>query len=90
VKVDFMKASSYGAASESSGDVTVKGASNLAKWDNYNMLLVSCSVCWCAAPYARRLLCSVPRAFGCWATGRALQQLLRFTVIIDPLRLLHS
>jgi hypoxanthine-guanine phosphoribosyltransferase len=49
VKVDFMKASSYGAASESSGDVTVKGASTLAKWDNYNILLVSCSFCWCAA-----------------------------------------
>lgn len=41
VKVDFMKASSYGAASESTGDVTVQGASNLAKWDNYNILLVS-------------------------------------------------
>lgn len=43
VKVDFMKASSYGAASQSSGDVTVKGASNLAKWANYNILLVSIS-----------------------------------------------
>jgi hypothetical protein len=36
-----MKASSYGAASESTGDVEVQGASNLAKWDNYNILLVS-------------------------------------------------
>lgn len=41
VKVDFMKASSYGAASESTGDVEVQGVSNLAKWDNYNILLVS-------------------------------------------------
>lgn len=40
VKVDFMKASSYGAASQSSGDVTVKGASTLAKWEHYNILLV--------------------------------------------------
>lgn len=40
VKVDFMRASSYGAASESSGDVTVKGVSNLAKWENYNIVLV--------------------------------------------------
>jgi len=40
VKVDFMKASSYGAASESSGAVTVKEVSDLSKWDHYNILLV--------------------------------------------------
>jgi hypothetical protein len=52
VKVDFMRASSYGSASESSGDVTVKGVSNLAKWENYNIVLVrvsclSSAACWC-------------------------------------------
>lgn len=41
VMVDFMKASSYGAASESTGDVQVKHVSDLTKWDHYHILLVS-------------------------------------------------
>lgn len=41
VKVDFMKASSYGAASESNGAVTVKEVGDLSKWEQYNILLVS-------------------------------------------------
>ncbi|KAF8056839.1 hpt [Scenedesmus sp. PABB004] len=41
VKVDFLRASSYGAASESSGAVSVKGAgSALAKWAGYHIVLV--------------------------------------------------
>jgi hypothetical protein len=40
VKVDFIRASSYGAASESSGNVTVQHAGGLAKWEGYHILLV--------------------------------------------------
>lgn len=43
VKVDFLRASSYGSASESGGNVEVKGTSNLSKWEDYHILLVSCS-----------------------------------------------
>ena len=42
VKVDFLRASSYGSASESGGEVVVKGTSSLSKWDDYHILLVSC------------------------------------------------
>eukprot|EP00878_Enallax_costatus_P003975 GHUV01004197.1.p1 GENE.GHUV01004197.1~~GHUV01004197.1.p1 ORF type:complete len:237 (+),score=40.79 GHUV01004197.1:238-948(+) len=40
VKVDFLRASSYGSASESGGNVVVKGTSSLSKWDDYHILLV--------------------------------------------------
>ncbi|KAF6255799.1 hypoxanthine phosphoribosyltransferase [Scenedesmus sp. NREL 46B-D3] len=40
VKVDFLRASSYGAASESSGNVQVQTTSNLGRWEEYHILLV--------------------------------------------------
>jgi hypoxanthine-guanine phosphoribosyltransferase len=41
VKVDFLRASSYGTASESSGNVQVKTTSDLGRWEEYHILLVS-------------------------------------------------
>lgn len=40
VKVDFLRASSYGTASESSGQVQVKTTSDLGRWEEYHILLV--------------------------------------------------
>jgi hypothetical protein len=40
VKVDFLRASSYGTASESSGNVQVKTTSDLGRWEEYHILLV--------------------------------------------------
>jgi hypothetical protein len=45
VKVDFLRASSYGSASSSSGDVTVQATSDLQKWAGYHILLVRASAC---------------------------------------------
>lgn len=41
MKVDFLRASSYGSSSESAGDVQVKGTSTISKWDGHHILLVS-------------------------------------------------
>jgi hypoxanthine-guanine phosphoribosyltransferase len=41
VKVDFLRASSYGTASESSGQVQVQTTSDLGRWEEYHILLVS-------------------------------------------------
>lgn len=40
VKVDFMRASSYGAASSSTGAVAIKSKSALSKWNEHHILLV--------------------------------------------------
>ena len=41
VKVDFVRASSYGKASESAGAVQVAGMSRLSKWSDFHVMLVS-------------------------------------------------
>jgi hypoxanthine-guanine phosphoribosyltransferase len=41
VKVDFVRASSYGTASESGGAVQVAGLSRLSRWSDFHVLLVS-------------------------------------------------
>jgi hypoxanthine-guanine phosphoribosyltransferase len=40
VKVDFVRASSYGKASESGGAVQVAGLSRLSRWSDFHVLLV--------------------------------------------------
>jgi hypothetical protein len=46
VKVDFLRASSYGAASESSGAVKVQGESALDRWSDHHIVLVrACARC---------------------------------------------
>jgi len=40
VKVDFVRASSYGKASESAGAVQVAGMSTLSKWSDFHVMLV--------------------------------------------------
>jgi hypothetical protein len=54
VKVDFLRASSYGTASESSGNVQVKTTSDLGRWEEYHILLVSLAllVCWVSSAFA--------------------------------------
>ncbi|WIA41327.1 hypothetical protein OEZ86_004924 [Tetradesmus obliquus] len=40
VQVDFLRASSYGTASESSGQVAVQTTSDLGRWEEFHILLV--------------------------------------------------
>jgi hypothetical protein len=60
VKVDFLRASSYGTASESSGQVQVKTTSDLGRWEEYHILLVSGCQALCFLMYVYLCAMALP------------------------------
>jgi hypothetical protein len=76
VKVDFLRASSYGTASESSGNVQVKTTSDLGRWEEYHILLVSAAwfacfslACFFVESKSRRS--ATAAAAATWGGGRS-------------------